>query len=89
MVCVFTSLGCWLFIIRDQFQKKDLIVMWAGTHYSGAKTYAAQLKEMLMLYHREIMSMGRQLIRQNHMDFEKVLVCMPQVEQQLVLPCHL
>ena len=32
--------------------------MRAGTHYSGTKTYAAQLKEMLTPYHRQIMSMG-------------------------------
>ena len=58
MVCVFLSLGCRLSIIRDQFQKKDLIFMRAGTHYSGTKTYEVQLKEILMSYHREIMSMG-------------------------------
>ena len=32
--------------------------MRAGSHYSDTKTYAAQLKEMLMPYHREIISMG-------------------------------
>ena len=58
MVCVFTSLWCWLSIIRDQFQKKDSIFIWAGTHHSGTKTYAARFKEMLTPYHREIMSMG-------------------------------
>ena len=47
MIYVFISLGSWSSIIRDQFQNKGLIFMRAGTHYSGAKIYAAQLIEML------------------------------------------
>ena len=57
-ICVVTSLGFWLSIIRDQFQNKDSIFMRAGTHYCGTKNYAAQLKEMSKPHHRAIMSMG-------------------------------
>ena len=48
---------CWLSIIWDQFQNKDSIFMRSGTHYSGTKTYTAQLKEMLKPCHSEIISM--------------------------------
>ena len=73
MVCVFMSLGCWLSIIRDQFQKKDSIFMRAGTHYSGTKIYAVQLKEMLTPYqsHREIMSLGASTDKTKPQRFQK------------------
>ena len=57
-VCIFTSMGCWLSLIRDHFKNKDSIFIRAGNSYSGTKTYGLQLKEMLKPYHREIMSMG-------------------------------
>ena len=45
--------------------------MRAGTHYSGTKTYAAQSKEMLTPYHREIMSMRASTDKTKPHSFEK------------------